>query len=129
MTLLLVALAGGLGACARFLLDGAITRRSTLSFPAATLAVNVLGSFLLGALVQWSALATWGTDDQRALVASVGGVGLLGGFTTFSTASVELVGLVRSRRPVTAVVLAVSMLALSLAAAVLGMLLVRALTG
>ena len=129
MTLLLVALAGGLGACARFLLDGAITRRSTSTVPVATLAVNVLGSFLLGVLVQWSTLAAWGTDDQRALVVSVGGVGFLGGFTTFSTASVELVGLVRSRRPGAAVVLAASMLGLSLAAAVLGMLLVRGLTG
>ncbi|KAB7744002.1 camphor resistance protein CrcB [Nostocoides sp. F2B08] len=129
MTLMLVALAGGLGACARYLLDGAITRRSALSVPVATLAVNVLGSFLLGFLVQWSALAAWGTDGQRALLAAVGGVGFLGGFTTFSTASVELVALVRSRRPVTAIVLAVSMLVLSLAFAMLGMLLARVLTG
>lgn len=129
MTMLLVALAGGLGACARFILDGVITRRSTLTFPVATLTVNVLGSFLLGALTQWSVLSGWGTDADRALLVSVVGVGLLGGFTTFSTASVELVGLVRSRRPVAAVVLAVSMLVLSLAAAVLGILVVRALSG
>ncbi|MGA8047327.1 MAG: CrcB family protein [Dermatophilaceae bacterium] len=127
--MLLVALAGGLGACARFLLDGAITRRSTLTFPVATLTVNVLGSFLLGVLTQWSVLSGWGSDGERALLVSVVGVGFLGGFTTFSTASVELVGLVRSSRPVTAVVLAVSMLVLSLAAAVLGILLVRGLSG
>ena len=129
MTLLLIALAGGLGAGARFLLDGAITRRSTVTIPVATLMVNVLGSFLLGALTQWSALTSWGTDGDRDLLASIVGVGFLGGFTTFSTASVELVGLVRSRRPVAAAVLAVSMLVLSLAAAVLGMLATRALAG
>ena len=121
--LMLVSLAGGLGAVARFLLDGAITRRSTLSFPVATLSVNVTGSFLLGALVQANAAA------DLAVLTAVAGVGFLGGFTTFSTASVELVGLVRSGRSVAAVVLGVSMLLLSVVAALLGILVVGALTG
>ena len=121
--LMLVSLAGGLGAVARFILDGAITRRSTLSFPVATLSVNVTGSFLLGALVQASA----GAD--LPVLPAVAGVGFLGGFTTFSTASVELVGLVRSGRSVAAVALGVSMLLLSVVAALLGILLVGALTG
>lgn len=121
--LMLVSLAGGLGAVARFLLDRAITRRSTLSFPVATLSVNVTGSFLLGALVQASDAA------DLSVLPAVAGVGFLGGFTTFSTASVELVGLVRSGRSVAAVVLGVSMLVLSVVAALLGILVVGALTG
>jgi CrcB protein len=121
--LLLVSLAGGLGAASRFLLDGAITRRSTLSFPVATLTINVTGSFLLGALTEASAA----TD--LSVLPTVAGVGFLGGFTTFSTASVELVGLVRSGRWVAAVVLGVSMLLLSVGAALLGILIARGLTG
>jgi CrcB protein len=121
--LLLVSLAGGLGAASRFLLDGAVTRRSTLSFPVATLTINVTGSFLLGALTEASAA----TD--LSVLPTVAGVGFLGGFTTFSTASVELVGLVRSGRWVAAVVLGVSMLLLSVGAALLGILIARVLTG
>ena len=123
MILLLISLAGGLGAGARFLLDGAITRRSALGFPVATLTINVLGSFLLGMVVQWSAV--FGADQALLVL----GVGFLGGFTTFSTASVELVALVRSRRARAAVILAVSMLVLSLGAATLGILLMRTLLG
>lgn len=122
--MLLVALAGGVGACLRYLVDLVVTRRAPTSLPVATLVVNVLGSLLLGALAQW------GTEvDAGWWATSVLGVGLLGGFTTFSTASVELVLLVRRERPVAAVVLALSMLVLSLAAAVLGMLVVRGLAG
>ena len=121
--LLLISLAGGLGAASRFLLDGAITKRSTLSFPVATLSVNVTGSLLLGALVQAS------TAADLTVLPAVAGVGFLGGFTTFSTASVELVGLVRSGRWVAAVMLGVSMLLLSVVAALLGILIVGALVG
>lgn len=117
----LVALAGGAGAGARFVVDGALTHRISARLPVATLIINVSGSFLLGVLTQWGL-----TRGSAAMVAILG-VGFLGGFTTFSTASVELVGLARSQRPAAAVVLAVSMLALSLAAAVLGMALTRSL--
>lgn len=75
MTALLVALAGGTGAALRYL--------TALAVPGAraTLLVNVVGSFALGALV--GASAGHG-------VLTVVGVGLLGGFTTFSAASVEV---------------------------------------
>lgn len=117
----LVAIAGGVGAGARFVVDGALTHRISARLPVATLIINVTGSFLLGVLTQWAL-----TRGSAAMVAILG-VGFLGGFTTFSTASVELVGLVRSQRPVAAVVLTVSMLVLSLTAAVLGMALTRSL--
>lgn len=121
MLSLFVALAGGAGAGARFVVDGALTHRISARLPVATLIINVTGSFLLGVLTQW------GLTRGSTAIATVLGVGFLGGFTTFSTASVELVGLVRSQRPAAAVVLAVSMLVLSLTAAVLGIALTRSL--
>lgn len=115
MTPIWVALAGGLGAAARFTLDGALTSRSRRTLPAATLIINVLGSFLLGLVTGRVA------DGAAPTLQLIAGVGFLGGFTTFSTASVELVRLARAGRPVAAAGLAVAMLALSLAAAVAGL--------
>lgn len=60
------------------------------SFPWGTLAVNVLGSLAMGALIGWLArgsLSEAGSESARLLL----GVGLLGGFTTFSAFSGELV--------------------------------------
>lgn len=116
-----IAIAGGIGAAGRFVLDGVITSRSRASVPIATLVINVVGSFLLGLVAGWA--AERGASSVTALL----GIGLLGGFTTFSTASVELVALVRDDRHRAAVVLAVGMLLLALAAAVLGFGLARSL--
>lgn len=116
MTALWVALAGGLGAGARFVLDGLLTEHSSRSLPIATLIINVLGSFLLGVITGWAA------QDGLTIVRAVAGVGFLGGFTTFSTASVELVRLLHAERPWTAAVLAVTMVGVSIAMALLGLL-------
>jgi CrcB protein len=120
---LLIALAGGLGAGVRFVVDGIITHRTRRTLPAATLVINVTGSFLLGALTGW--VAAHG-ESAASLVA---GMGFLGGFTTFSTASVELVGLVRVRGRRAAVLLALAMLGISVGAALVGLALVRRLAG
>ena len=121
MLSLLVAVAGGVGAGTRFVVDGALTHRISARLPVATLVINVTGSFLLGVLTQW------GLTRGSAVMVSILGVGFLGGFTTFSTASVELVALTRSQRPGAAVLLAVSMLVLSVTAAVRGIALTRSL--
>lgn len=90
-----VALGGALGATARYQVGRAITHwlgpQVVTTFPWATLAVNILGSFAMGLLAGW--LARHGTqygENIRLLV----GVGLLGGFTTFSAFSLELMLLV-----------------------------------
>lgn len=71
------ALLGGLGAVARVVLDDAVmVRLARTDFPAGILVVNLLGSFVLGVLVG----AGLHGDALR-----LAGVGLLGGFTTFST--------------------------------------------
>jgi CrcB protein len=88
-----VALAGGLGAVARFVVDGLVRTRASAAFPVGTVIVNVSGSFTLG-LVTGLVLAHAAPDGLRLVV----GTGFLGGYTTFSTASFETVRLVEQRR-------------------------------
>lgn len=107
----LVALAGGIGAALRFLVDGWVGERVRGRLPLGTFVVNVTGASLLGLLV---GLAPG--DDVLALL----GVGLLGGYTTFSAASLEAVVIARESRPA-AVAHATAMLVASLVAAALGL--------
>lgn len=86
VTVLLVVAAGGAaGAAARYLL-GLGWPQPAGSFPATTLAINVLGSGLIGILM---VLVTdvW---TQRPLIRPLLGTGFLGGFTTFSTFAVDI---------------------------------------
>lgn len=75
-----VALLGGVGALARFGVDGAVGQRFGGRFPAGTLVVNLTGAFLLGMLVGFAP----STDAMR-----LGGTALLGSYTTFSTWMLE----------------------------------------
>jgi CrcB protein len=112
-----VALAGGAGAAARFLLDGLLRSRTT-SYPLGTFVVNISGSFLLG-FVTGLALSAVLPPEALAVVGS----GFLGGYTTFSTASIESVRLIRSRRYGIALVSSVGMLVLAVVASAGGFLL------
>jgi fluoride exporter len=94
-----VAVAGGLGAASRFGLDGVLRSRFRGALPVATILINLSGSFVLGLLTGMAAVALL-PDAARA----VAGTGFLGGYTTFSAASVETVRLVGARRPVLAAV-------------------------
>ncbi|WP_147916383.1 fluoride efflux transporter FluC [Ruania zhangjianzhongii] len=119
MIVLAVALAGGVGAVLRFVVDALVARWHDRSVPLGTIVVNVTGSFLLGLLVA----LVHGHAGLDALV-TVLGTGLLGGYTSFSTASVEAVTIALrdgARAAVTAVGHAVVMLLVSLAAAGLGL--------
>ncbi len=83
--LLAVALGGGLGACARYELELSFAPTTPPAFPWVTLAINLVGSFALGLLLTL-VLDVWPpTRYARPFV----GIGILGGFTTFSTFVVE----------------------------------------
>jgi CrcB protein len=80
---------GAAGAAARYLVDLAVTARVDGRFPWGTVVVNVTGSFLLG-------LVTGVVSDATVLAAA--GVGLLGGYTTFSTVNANAAALALAGR-------------------------------
>lgn len=106
----LVALAGGLGAVLRFVVDGVITSR--VRGPLGVPIVNITGSFALGLVVGW-----FGAGE----VAAVLGTGLLGGYTTFSAASLDAVRLAGSEGGGVAVGYALGTFVVSILAAALGL--------
>lgn len=116
MSLLLVCAAGGLGAVARFVVDGLVSRHRRGALPLGTLVINIGGSFLLG-LVTGLAVRHAGFP---AAVESAVGTGFCGGFTTFSTASVDVVGLWEADGPRPGITYAVLTLAGSVLGAALG---------
>lgn len=116
MTLLLVALAGGLGAATRFAVDGATRARWTSALPWATIVINVTGSLLLG-LLTGVVLFDGAPGSWRVVL----GTGFCGGYTTFSTASVETVRLLQLRLYAAAAATAVGTLVLCVAAGGLGL--------
>jgi CrcB protein len=83
--ILAVALGSATGGVARFLLSAWIEQRASGSFPWATLIVNVTGSLLLGFLATWTFETAGVSAEVRALLTT----GLCGGYTTFSTFSLE----------------------------------------
>ncbi len=116
MIVLWVALAGGVGAVARFVLDGLVRSRVASWFPVGTVVVNVTGSFVLG-LVTGLALAHVVPEELRLVF----GTGFCGGYTTFSTASFETVRLVEQRRVGAALLNGVGTLVVTVCVAGLGL--------
>jgi len=90
---LALGVAGGLGAVARFVVDGLISSRIRGQVPVGTMAVNISGSLLLG-LLAGLVLAAVLPPGWTLVV----GTGFLGGYTTFSTASSETVRLLQAGR-------------------------------
>ena len=87
-----VFLGGGFGAVLRWQLGRSMTHwlgpQMVTTFPFATLAANAAGSLAMGLLAGWLARHGTGEGEQLRLLL---GVGLLGGFTTFSAFSLEMV--------------------------------------
>ncbi len=90
---------GGAGALLRYqagrLLTHLLGPQAVMAFPWATLAVNVIGSCAMGLLAGWLARHGDAGEQWRLLI----GVGLLGGFTTFSAFSLELMLLIERGQP------------------------------
>ena len=90
---LLVCFGGFLGTGCRYALGGWIARRYGETFPVGTLAVNVIGSFAIGAIY-----AATGPDSRFVVSPDVRQflmIGILGGFTTFSSFSLQTLALLR----------------------------------
>lgn len=91
---LIIGLGGGLGAVLRYLLSGLVQNWSkSVSFPHGTLAVNLLGCLLIGFLSGLVETRGLFSPEARLFIF----VGLLGGFTTFSTFGNETLNLILSR--------------------------------
>lgn len=127
MTVLLVALAGGLGAAARFVTDSLLARRDPFRVPLGTMVINISGSLLLGLLT--GLLATGSPGTAGATVETVLGTGFCGGYTTFSTASVEAARLWVAEGSGTGIRYAAVTLVASVAAAALGLAIGQAIAG
>ena len=119
-----IALGGVLGAEARYGLS-VWQPHQPGQWPATTWWINIAGSFLLGVLM---VLVTELTAPHRLLRPFLG-VGVLGGFTTFSTAMVDVDGLVRAGRPVLAATYLGGTAVVALLAVTVGAVVTRALTG
>ena len=83
--LLAVSLGGALGATGRYLVMVGVGHWFGHGFPYGTLVVNIVGSFLLGAMIETSALVWSPSPEMRAFIV----VGVFGAFTTFSTFSLD----------------------------------------
>ena len=109
-----VAVAGGLGAALRYLVDFGVSRALRGRFPWGLLVVNLSGSFAIGLL---TGLA-WAHP-----IAVIATTGFLGGYTTFSSASLDTAALLAERRFVAAVTNGLGVLLLAVGLAVAGILL------
>lgn len=116
----LVSMAGGLGAGSRFAVDSivsrAVTARTAGNIPWGTTTVNLTGSFLLGLLLGLAASIALPRGWQMTA-----GSGFLGGYTTFSAASVEIVQLLRNRRWAAGAIIGLGSIVGATAVAALGM--------
>ncbi len=90
----LIAVGGAFGSVLRYALQGGVQRLTGGAFPTGTLAVNVLGCFVLGALAGYFSGPQLVREEYRIGLT----IGVLGGFTTFSTFGLGVVQSDRGRR-------------------------------
>jgi len=118
-----IAIAGALGALARYGLEGFVSRRTEGAFPWGTFVVNISGAFALG-LVFTLATERWGLAPWARSAITIG---FLGAYTTFSTLSFETYRLAEDRAIGLAAANMLGSCAAGLAAVYLGIVLARAL--
>ena len=120
---LLVFLGAGLGGTARHAVNSISLHLFGPGFPFATLAVNVLGSFAMGALVGWFSLKANPEYAWRIFLTT----GVLGGFTTFSAFSLDAISLYERGEWFLAAVYVVASVTLALLGLFGGLALIRSL--
>ncbi len=116
-----IAIGGAFGAVFRYFLMSQIGHWFGLGFPYGTLVVNVIGSFILGSLVEIMALTWSASQEMRAFLV----IGILGSFTTFSTFSLDVVSLFERGQTVSAAAYIAASVVLTIMAFVFGMRLFR----
>lgn len=121
LNILVVALGGGLGSVLRYLMMLGGMRLIKYDFPFATMFINVIGSFAIGMLAFYLIERYAERESLRMFLI----VGILGGFTTFSAYSLDVLHLLIEQRLLAALLYAAGSVILSLFAVYLGMLLVR----
>jgi CrcB protein len=119
--LLLVATGGALGSMLRYGVGRWAIALMGPGFPFGTFVVNILGGLLMGMLAGWLARGGDGGEELRLLL----GVGVLGGFTTFSAFSLELYNMITRSEVALAAAYAMSSVAGSVLAVLAGVWLMR----
>ncbi len=122
MSWILVASGGAIGALARYATGLAVQQQVNVALlPIATLVVNTLGSFIIGACYAWMSARTGDTESFRLFVM----VGILGGFTTYSAFSLETLRLLEQGQPAQAIIYVLLTLVLAMIGVVAGAALFR----
>ena len=122
---LLISLGGAAGTAARYLLSVWLLRALGPAFPYGTLAVNVIGSFLLGVIMQAGLDTTLLSPTARVVL----GTGVMGGFTTYSTFNYETLQYLQEGAWAMAGLNVAATLLVCLAAGALGVAVARGLLG
>jgi CrcB protein len=119
---LLVGIGGALGSIARYLSGVAVGRVWPSSFPLATMLINITGSLIMGLFIGWLARTTpaWQADARLFFA-----VGVLGGFTTLSSFSLDTVVLLERGEVAQAAVYVTVSIAVSIVALLVGLWLMR----
>ncbi|MEM9442484.1 MAG: fluoride efflux transporter CrcB [Pseudomonadota bacterium] len=121
--IVMVAAGGMIGAVLRHLVNLGVVKFAGQGFPLATMIVNILGSFVMGALVAAMALSWNASQEVRLFLA----VGLLGSFTTFSTFSLDVFTLYERQAYIPLLLYVLGSFTLSLMGLVLGLAVARRL--
>ena len=121
--LLIVFVGSGVGGVGRDFLNTWITRLSGSDFPFGILTINIVGSFAMGLVAGWWAFKSNAPQDLRLFLAT----GILGGFTTFSTFSLDASLLIERGQNLSALGYAVGSVVFSILALMAAMALIRSL--
>ena len=121
--LIAIALGGAIGSLLRYFVASAIQSPANTGFPIGIFIVNITGGLLMGVIVELSALKLNLTPEIRAFLT----VGILGGYTTFSTFSLDSVLLLQRGAYASAALYIAGSVVLSIAALFGGLYLVRAI--
>ena len=123
-TILAIAIGGGLGSVLRHLVNNAVGSAAGTTFPWGIMLINVVGSLIMGVLVSVFAHVGEVPQSTKAFLT----VGILGGFTTFSTFSLDSIMLIERGTPGLAALYVGGSVGLGLVGLYSGMVLVRVLT-